>query len=143
MQKRPSVVLALGIVLVLALGSCATRPATFESVYADLGSRLNLTEAATYTVVSGDTLTAITKNFYGDDKGYWFPLILAASNETVTDPDLIQPGMVLTIPDFELNVNDPSIKRDVKKTFRTVAAIYVEKDNAFVAGKLNEIADTL
>ena len=48
----------------------------------------------TYTVVSGDTLWAIAEQFYGDGSKY--QVIADASG--VTDPDLIQPGQVLTIP---------------------------------------------
>jgi nucleoid-associated protein YgaU len=50
--------------------------------------------ARTYTVVSGDSLWAIAERFYGDGSKY--QVIADASG--VTDPDLIQPGQVLTIP---------------------------------------------
>jgi LysM domain len=50
--------------------------------------------ARTYTVVSGDTLWAIAERFYGDGSRY--QVIADASG--VTDPDLIHPGQVLTIP---------------------------------------------
>jgi nucleoid-associated protein YgaU len=48
----------------------------------------------TYTVVSGDTLWAISEQFYGDGSKY--QVIADASG--VSNPDLIQPGQVLTIP---------------------------------------------
>jgi len=48
----------------------------------------------TYTVASGDTLWAISERFYGDGSKY--QVIADASG--VPDPDLIQPGQVLTIP---------------------------------------------
>ena len=48
----------------------------------------------TYTVVSGDTLWAIAERFYGDGNKY--QQIADASG--VSDPDLIHPGQVLTIP---------------------------------------------
>lgn len=50
--------------------------------------------ARTYTVESGDTLWAIAERFYGDGNRY--QAIADASG--VPDPDLIQPGQVLTIP---------------------------------------------
>jgi nucleoid-associated protein YgaU len=50
--------------------------------------------ARTYTVVSGDTLWAISERFYGDGSKY--QVIADASN--VSNPDLIHPGQVLTIP---------------------------------------------
>jgi LysM repeat protein len=50
--------------------------------------------AQTYTVVSGDTLWAISERFYGDGSKY--QVIADASG--VSNPDLIHPGQVLTIP---------------------------------------------
>jgi LysM repeat protein len=48
----------------------------------------------TYTVVSGDTLWAIAERFYGDGSKY--QRIADASG--ISNPDLIHPGQVLTIP---------------------------------------------
>jgi LysM repeat protein len=48
----------------------------------------------TYTVVAGDTLWAISERFYGDGSKY--QVIADASG--ISNPDLIQPGQVLTIP---------------------------------------------
>lgn len=50
--------------------------------------------ARTYTVASGDTLWAIAEQFYGDGNKY--QVIADASG--ISNPDLIQPGQVLTIP---------------------------------------------
>jgi LysM domain len=50
--------------------------------------------ARTYTVESGDTLWAIAEQFYGDGNKY--QVIADASG--IANPDLIQPGQVLTIP---------------------------------------------
>jgi nucleoid-associated protein YgaU len=50
--------------------------------------------ARTYTVVSGDTLWSISERFYGDGNKY--QVIAEASG--VSNPDLIYPGQVLTIP---------------------------------------------
>jgi len=50
--------------------------------------------ARTYTVVSGDTLWAISERFYGDGSKY--QVIADASG--ISNPDLIYPGQMLTIP---------------------------------------------
>jgi LysM repeat protein len=50
--------------------------------------------ARTYTVESGDTLWAISERFYGDGSKY--QIIADASG--ISNPDLILPGQVLTIP---------------------------------------------
>lgn len=53
-------------------------------------------EAQFHTVVSGDTLGKIAKNFYGDAMKY--PVIFEANKPMLTDPDKIYPGQVLRIP---------------------------------------------
>lgn len=50
--------------------------------------------ARAYMVVSGDALWAISERFYGDGSKY--QVIAGASG--VSNPDLIHPGQVLTIP---------------------------------------------
>ncbi len=49
-----------------------------------------------YTVVSGDSLSKIAKEFYGDPMRY--PEIFEANKPMLKDPDLIYPGQVLRIP---------------------------------------------
>jgi nucleoid-associated protein YgaU len=49
-----------------------------------------------YTVVAGDTLSAISKKFYGDAKQY--QKIFNANRDILTDPDHIKPGQSLKIP---------------------------------------------
>lgn len=53
-------------------------------------------EAQFHTVVSGDTLGKIAKNFYGDAMKY--PHIFEANKPMLVDPNLIYPGQVLRIP---------------------------------------------
>ena len=53
-------------------------------------------EAQFHTVVSGDTLGKIAKNFYGNAMKY--PVIFEANKPMLKDPDLIYPGQVLRIP---------------------------------------------
>ena len=50
----------------------------------------------TYTVGKGDSLSKIAKKFYGD-AGKW-KLIYEANRERIKNPDLIQPGWLLKIP---------------------------------------------
>ena len=52
--------------------------------------------AATYTVKAGDTLSKIAKEHLGDANDYM--KIFEANKGTLTDPDKIKPGLVLTIP---------------------------------------------
>ena len=50
----------------------------------------------TYTVKSGDTLSKISKQHYGDANEYM--RIFYANRDTLTDPDKIQVGQQLNIP---------------------------------------------
>lgn len=49
-----------------------------------------------YTVKSGDTLSKIAKQFYGNAAKY--PLIFEANKPMLSDPDKIYPGQSLRIP---------------------------------------------
>ncbi|AVV38286.1 LysM peptidoglycan-binding domain-containing protein [Pantoea sp. SM3640] len=51
----------------------------------------------TYTVKSGDTLSAIAKQLYNDASKYM--KIFEANKNILSNPDNIAPGQVLTIPE--------------------------------------------
>ena len=52
--------------------------------------------ARTYTVVKGDSLSAIAKREYGD-ANKWHA-IYEANRDVIKDPDLIHPGQTLRLP---------------------------------------------
>lgn len=52
-----------------------------------------------YTVKSGDSLSAIAKREYGD-AGQW-KRIFEANRDTIDNPDLIHPGQELKLPPAE------------------------------------------
>jgi nucleoid-associated protein YgaU len=51
----------------------------------------------TYTVQAGDTLSKISQRFYGDASKYMD--IYYANRDKIEDPDKIEPGQELTIPE--------------------------------------------
>ncbi|TGV01759.1 peptidoglycan-binding protein LysM [Flavivirga rizhaonensis] len=53
-------------------------------------------EAQFHTVISGDTLGKIAKEFYNDAMKY--PVIFEANKPMLSDPDKIYPGQLLRIP---------------------------------------------
>lgn len=53
-------------------------------------------ESDMHVVQSGDTLSAIAKEHYGDAGKY--PVIFEANRPMLSDPDMIYPGQVLRIP---------------------------------------------
>jgi nucleoid-associated protein YgaU len=50
-----------------------------------------------YFIKSGDTLSAIAQQFYGDANQY--PKIFEANREVIKDADLIFPGQKIRIPE--------------------------------------------
>lgn len=83
-----------------------TIPSWREDIVADIqvtggGEAAPSTPAAapagrTYTVKSGDTLSAIAKQQLGDGNAYM--KIFEANRDQLNDPDKIRPGQVLRIP---------------------------------------------
>ncbi|MGI8400959.1 MAG: LysM peptidoglycan-binding domain-containing protein [Gemmatimonadaceae bacterium] len=55
------------------------------------------TGGTAYVVKSGDSLSKIAKHFYGDASKW--KKIHAANSDKIPNPDLIHPGLQLTIPD--------------------------------------------
>ena len=67
--------------------------------FSDVKSGSSSTDAftgTTYVVKSGDSLSKIAKRFYGD--GAKWKKIHAANSDKIPNPDLIHPGLELTIP---------------------------------------------
>ena len=75
-----------------------TIPAWKNDIVADIKVTGGPAAAATktYTVKSGDTLSAIAKEHLGSANAYM--KIFEANRDQLSDPDKIKPGQVLTIP---------------------------------------------
>ena len=83
--------------VVLAVGNVEGVEQVDEELDIDAPAETEVVEAARmYTVQSGDSLSAIAKQFYGDATRY--PEIFEANRPMLTDPNLIYPGQVLRIP---------------------------------------------
>jgi nucleoid-associated protein YgaU len=72
------------------------RPSTMKDPTPSRSAAPPPASATTYTVQSGDTLSAIAKKFYGNANDYME--IFNANRDQLTDPDKIKPGQVLKIP---------------------------------------------
>lgn len=77
----------------------------FSAVESSVSSTAPILESTTdhtvqdhqsYTVVAGDSLSKISKHFYGD--GNHWRRIFEANRDILKDPDLIYPGQTLKIP---------------------------------------------
>jgi nucleoid-associated protein YgaU len=84
-------------------------------------SNIILDGAVKYTVRSGDVLTGIARRFYQD--GSYYPLIMMVSDDVVQDPDKIEPGMILTVPDLRRNLADARAKSSINAYFARIADI--------------------
>ena len=60
------------------------------------GGAFSTPAARTYTVQAGDSLSKISKQFYGDANKYM--KIFEANKDKLVDPDKIKPGQELVIP---------------------------------------------
>jgi nucleoid-associated protein YgaU len=75
-----------------------------DPTYSDLNAEITVVAGAagagatggTYTVQKGDTLSKISKQYYGDPNKY--NRIFEANRDQLKDPDKIFPGQVLKIP---------------------------------------------
>jgi len=140
--------LILGVMLVVACASKA-KPITaeevddaFDKIYQKYHNDLILDGADTYTVKSGDTLAHIARAHY--PSGFYFPLIMLASSDVVKDPDKIQPGMELTLPDLQKNLDDDKAKGKIKSFLGDIANLQDRREGREADAKgLRELADTL
>jgi hypothetical protein len=124
-----------------------------EDIYDYFFANLNLSGAQSYTVVSGDMLSQITRRFYGDltgvgtagsRNGFYFPIIMLASkNAGITDPDRIDPGMKLTIPDLQKNLADPGARKAIKSYLKDIAYVYNKKGDSVTEKGLVDLANSL
>jgi nucleoid-associated protein YgaU len=70
--------------------------ADFSDVEGGSSSTAPPAPGQTYTVVKGDTLSKIAKQFYGN-AGQW-KRIYEANKDVIKNPDLIYPGQTIKIP---------------------------------------------
>jgi len=118
------------IICIMLTVSCKSGPKDLDEQYRDLydaNTGLDLTGAGTYIVKSGDTLSGISRHAYND--GFYYPIIMLASRGVVINPDKIQPGMELTLPDLERNKAHASSRRSMKNCFNGFANIEKAKAN--------------
>jgi hypothetical protein len=140
------VLAALLIMSVMIAASCKATPKDMDDRYRslyDANTSLDLAGAKYYTVKSGDTLSHISRSFYGD--GFYYPVIMLASRGVVLNPDKIAPGMELTIPDLERNKSNLNSRKSMKNCLNGFAKIekYKEKPNKSLIDGFMKRADEL
>ncbi|MCL2722337.1 MAG: LysM peptidoglycan-binding domain-containing protein [Treponema sp.] len=73
-----------------------------------------ITGATNYTVARGDTLALIASRRYGANNMDYFPLIRLANARAISDPDVIDPGLVIIIPNLQTNLNDAQVRSTLR-----------------------------
>ena len=85
--------------IILAVGNVEGVSGVNDQATSRAGGR----ESRFHTVVSGDTLGAISKTYYGTWRLY--PEIFEANKPMLSHPDKIYPGQVLRIPDVKTEMS--------------------------------------
>jgi len=144
------IILAMVLILsVMVVMACASKPITtqqetddaLKKVYQKYKNDLIIDGAEPYTVVSGDTLSRISREKYNN--GFYFPLIMLASSEIVLDPDRIDPDMVLTVPDLQVNLDDAKARGRIKSFLGDIAKIEDRRNRPADAQGLRDLAASL
>ena len=133
--------LVLSVMMVLSCGTLNSQKAidsAFQQIYDKYYDDLILDGATHYTVVSGDTMVHIAQTHYHNE--YHFPMIMLASHNIVKDPDQIVPGMQLTIPDLQRNLNNAETKAKLKLYYVDISRLYDRRNHAQFARSLRELA---
>jgi len=90
-------------------GDVQTKVASTEQIVGGEGGGGGSGEQ-TYTIAKGDTLSHISKRFYGKAK-FWRQ-IHEANRDTIEDPDRIFPGQTIRLPAIDIDgdgdLDDPS-----------------------------------
>jgi nucleoid-associated protein YgaU len=78
--------------------TAADMPPAAKADFSDVQSHVSSTadEATIYTVMAGDNLSGIAKQFYGNANAW--KAIFDANRDQLSDPDRIKPGQMLKIP---------------------------------------------
>jgi hypothetical protein len=110
-------------------------------IYDEYRGDLILDGAKSHIVVKGDMLSPISRKNYNN--GFFFPLIMLASSDIVLDPDKIEPGMKLTIPDLQKNLNDDRARGKLKEFLKEIAVVYDLRGRPADSEGLRKLADSL
>ena len=115
--------------------------AKYKSIYDKYKSGLILDGASKYVVKKGDTLSNISRVLYQDP--YYYPVIMMASSDIVLDPDKIEPGMQLTVPNLQANLNNANARSNIKRLLLEFADLEESRDRAGTAQGMRDRSNSL
>jgi nucleoid-associated protein YgaU len=124
-----------------------------KAIYDHYLSNLDMKGSQKYTVVWGDTLSKITRRYYGDltdvgaagsRNGFYYPILMMASPDShIADPDLIYPGLTLTIIDLKRNLANPEAHQAIKDSIKDIAYVYDVKNKPAEVSGLMKLSNSL
>jgi phage tail protein X len=136
MIRKAFVTGILSVTLVFVASSLFAQSRTAPAPNVPDASSLNLTASQVHSVVQGDTLSKIARRYYGEQGAYYFPLILFANRDQISDPDVLYPGMQLDIPELRIDLINEVARAELKNYTMELAYWYARKGN-------NELRDRL
>jgi len=104
---------------------------------------LILDNATNYVVVRGDTLSGIAAVKYGGSNMFFFPLIRLGNAGVVSNPDVIEVGTSLVIPDLQRNLNSAEAKALIRSDMLAIAQQYDRQDKPTAAATIRNLASRL
>ena len=143
-------IITLSILVFAACGGTPPAPKTEQAAKSTSepapvvgDGKLDLTGATNYTVVRGDTLSEIAAKKYGGSNMYFFPLIRLANASVVQDPDVIEVGTNLVVPDLQRNLDNVSANALVRVDMLKAADQYDRQGKPAAAQELRNLATRL
>jgi hypothetical protein len=131
----------------LVLCSCASRlpegEAAFKGVYNAHKKEIVLKGARSYRVALGDSPSGIARSLYGEQNGFYFPLIMLASRRRVLVPEALEPGMKLTVPDLPRNLTNADARLALKALLMDTAALYAQMGDPASQAGMENLANAL
>ncbi|MCL2318446.1 MAG: hypothetical protein FWC45_00045, partial [Treponema sp.] len=79
----------------------------------------------------------------GPNNGFYFPVIMLASDSNIVDPDFIDPGMALKIVDLKRNLSNPVSRQAIKDCLMDVSYVYNKKGVKATEDGLIKLANSL
>ena len=145
---KKNALFGLLIIAILVVTGCGTPPAPASEPpppppRVETPQGLVLDGAANYTVVSGDTLADIAARRYGGSNMYFFPLIRLANARAVPDPDVIEVGTNLVIPDLQRNLDNAGANVLIRADMLAIAGQYERQSKPNAAATLRNLATRL
>lgn len=140
MNKKLILGLLIIALSILVITSCGSTPPPEPAPVKEQPKGLVLDGAANYTVVRGDTLADIAASKYGGSNMYFFPLIRLANAGVVPDPDVIEVGTTLVIPNLQRNLDNPAANGLVRVDMLAIADRYERQSKPNAAATLRNLA---